>query len=312
MTDRIAPWLPGLGLLLLWWAGWFSPLMPVALWAIQILGVLLAVELLAALTGDAKSRALLRYRWHSRRGRAAPKAALHLAQVYGLIGPTPLPPALARDAFADMTARAVQINLRHPNPLCGPLTLRRLSRALDQAQSQLGSAALVTRSPVPLSILWPQVVPGFSVGGVVLDLRRMAGGMLFRRMSETVRHAIAGERALRRRMPALVRPQDRWLAPDFPQHEIFHRASRLSVAAGLSPWNEDASLLPLRSQFRLAAVTLLLTGAPHAIRNAQVLAPFDRALLEEVVADLDRWAAVHGHHPLAAAEAARLRRAVPA
>lgn len=312
MTHRIAPWLPGLFLLLLWWQGWLPLLVPVALWAIKVLGVILAVELVAALTGDPRNRALLAYRWHSRRGRAAPKAALRVARVFGLVSATPLPPALARDIHADIAARAVRLNLRHPNPLCGPLTLRRLSRAMDRAQVELGSRALVNRSPVPVSLLWPRISPDFSVGGVVLDLRRLAGRLFFRRIHETIQHAFAGERALRRRVPALVRPQERWRATDFPQHEIFHRTSRMSVLAGLSPWNEDPALLPLRHQFRLAAITLLLTGAPHAMRRAHLLAIFDRALLDEVVADLDRWAALHGHHPLAAPDTVGLRGALPA
>lgn len=311
MTHRLAPWMPGLFLLLPLSQGWLWPLVPVAIWILKVTGLVLVAEFLVVQAGDPRNRAILRYRWHARHGRQAPEAARQMAEAFGLFDLPANDRDAAMAAYRELAARAVRMNLRHPNPLTGPLTLRHLTRAVQSLVETHGHDLLVP-PPVPLAAIWPQPQPDFSLGGVVLDLRRMAGRLLLRDVQESVRHAIAGERAIRRRMQPQPRPRQRWRAPDFPQHEIFYRASRMAVSAGLSPWNEDPSLLPLRLQLRLAAVTLLLTGAPHAIRRARIIAPLSAELIDEVVSDLDRWAALHGHHPLAEAPAPTAQRALSA
>lgn len=134
-------------------------------------------------------------------------------------------------------------------------------------------------------------------GRVVLEFRRSLGRVFLRRQHHVAALCIAGERAISRMQDRAARPVPRWRAPDFPQHEIWRRASALSVAAGLPMWNSDPALLPLSAQRRLAAAVLLLSAAHGAVWRARLLVPFDTDYIAEIRHDIAEWEAVFGPLP---------------
>lgn len=298
LSQAVAPWLPGIYLLLLWQSGWLDVLLPVSIFGLKVLGLLLVWELVSLLTADPLTRALIRFRWRARRGGAAAGAeALNLATVIGMLRPAAASRGEAAMAYGKLTNAAVRLNMRHPNPLSGPVTADRLTVAMEGLQPRLDEGQTVTLPPVPLAAIWPQPRPDFTLGGLVLEYRRTVGGLLFGRMHRIMRLCIAGERALSRRQNNPKRPAERWKAPDFPQHEIWRRASRMAVASGLPVWNADPALLPLGRQRRLAAAVLLLSAAPGAAWRSRLLVPLDGAYLARIRQDIARWEDQFGPMP---------------
>lgn len=297
LARSVAPWLPGVYLVLLWQSGWLDVLLPVSFFVLQLLGLLLLWELVALLTADPLTRALMRFRWRSRRGLKSGHDAHRLIHLIDMLRPAPASKGEAATAYGKLTEAAVRLNMRHPNPLSGPVTARRLTDAIAELPPELTSGHTVTLPPVPLSAIWPQPRADFTLGGMVLEFRRMIGRLLFGHIHRVTRLCIAGERALARRTDRPRRPAQRWKAPDFPQHEIWRRASRAATDSGLPLWNSDPALLPLSQQRKLAAAVLLLSAAPGAEWRSRLLVPLDTAFLARLRDDIGRWSAVHGPLP---------------
>ncbi|MEY4985007.1 MAG: hypothetical protein RIR62_3273 [Pseudomonadota bacterium] len=297
LAQAAAPWLPGIYLLLLWQSGWLDLLFPVSVVVLQVLGLLLLWELVALATADPLTRALMWFRWRSRGGANPRTDTMHLVKAIDMLRPAPASRGEAAMAYGKLTEAAVRLNMRHPNPLAGPVTAKRLTRAIEDLPPALPAGQAVTPPPVPLSAIWPQPRSDFSLGGVVLEFRRSIGKLFLRRQHHVAKLCIAGERALSRKQDRAKRPVPRWQAPDFPQHEIWRRASTLSVASGLPMWNAEPALLPLSRQRRLAAAVLLLSAAPGAVWRSRLLVPFDTAYLAEIRHDIAQWQAIHGPLP---------------
>lgn len=297
LAQAAAPWLPGIYLLLLWQSGWLDLLFPVSVVALKLLGLLLLWELVALATADPLTRALMWFRWRNRREGAAGQETLRLVKVIDMLRPAPASRGEAAMAYGKLTEAAARLNMRHPNPLTGPVTALRLTKAIGDIPAGLAQGQTVTPPPVPLSAIWPQPRSDFSLGGVVLEFRRSLGRVFLRHQHHVAALCIAGERAISRMQDRATRPVPRWRAPDFQQHEIWRRASALSVAAGLPMWNSDPALLPLSAQRRLAAAVLLLSAAHGAVWRARLLVPFDTDYIAEIRHDIAEWEAVFGPLP---------------
>lgn len=297
LSQALAPWLPGIYLVLLWQSGWLDVLLPVSIFGLKVLGLLLVWEIVSLLTADPLTRALIRFRWRARRGGPAGTEALNLAAVIGMLRPAAASRGEAAIAYGKLTHAAVRLNMRHPNPISGPVTADRLTIAMEGLQPHLAEGQTVTLPPVPLAAIWPQPRPDFTLGGLVLEYRRSIGALIFGRTHRIIRLCIAGERAFSRRQNQPKRPAERWKAADFPQHEIWRRASRMAVASGLPVWNADPALLPLHRQRRLAAAALLLSSAPAAAFRARLLVPLDGVYLSRIRRDISRWEAIYGPLP---------------
>lgn len=297
LARSLAPWLPGVYLVLLWQSGWLDLLLPVSFVALQVLGLLLLWELAALLTADPLTRALMRFRWRSRRGLKSGQDARRLVHLIDMLRPAPASKGEAAQAYGKLTEAAVRLNMRHPNPLAGPVTARRLTEAIANLQADQIKGRTVTLPPVPLSAIWPQPQADFTLGGMVLEFRRTIGRIAFGHIHRITRLCIAGERACARRPDRPRRPSKRWQAADFPQHEIWRRASKAAIESGLPLWNSDPALLPLTQQRKLAAAVLLLSAAPGASWRARLLVPFDTEFRARLRQDIDRWCALHGPLP---------------
>lgn len=197
---------------------------------------------------------------------------------------TPQSPQELKDKAGQLAKAAQAVNMRHPNPIYGPIRRAKLARALGPHLSP-ANTSFVTE----LNSAWIGARPGPSLGGLVIWARAAIGGLAFGGWIDTVRSKLlSGVAATISALP-VHEPDQPWMTPNYPGVMTFLAWRKLAMVNDLAFLDADPAWLPLSHQRKLWAITALLYGSKSQALLARLLNPSIFGILRKLAQDRARW-----------------------